>query len=84
MRRQSAHSFVRSVEIIGEEAKKLPGDLKQRHPHIDWRGMTGMRDKLIHDYFGVDYDIVWDVAATKAARLVRDLETILRVEAPAK
>ena len=43
--------------------------------------MTGMRDKLIHDYFGVDYDIVWDVAATKAAPLERDIETILRIEA---
>ena len=44
--------------------------------------MTGMRDKLIHDYFGVDYDIVWDVAATKAAQFERDIETILRAEAP--
>ncbi len=49
-------AFVRSIEIIGEATKKVPGDLKQRYPHIDWRGMTGMRDKLIHDYFGVDYD----------------------------
>ncbi len=75
-------AFVRSIEIIGEATKKVPGDLKQRYPHIDWRGMTGMRDKLIHDYFGVDYDIVWDVAATKEAQLERDIETILRAEAP--
>src|SRR5437879_13889968 len=39
-------AFVRSIEIIGEATKKVPGDLKQRYPHIDWRGMTGMRDKL--------------------------------------
>ena len=75
-------AFVRSLEIIGEATKKVPADLKQRYPHIDWRGMTGMRDKLIHDYFGVDYDIVWDVAATKEAQLERDIETILRAEAP--
>lgn len=58
-------AFVRSLEIIGEASKKLPEDVKAQQPDIEWRKVTGMRDRLIHDYFGVDYTIVWDVATTK-------------------
>lgn len=58
-------AFVRSMEIIGEASKKIPGDVKAMQPDIDWRKVSGMRDRLIHDYFGVDYAIVWDVAKNK-------------------
>jgi uncharacterized protein with HEPN domain len=60
-------AFVRSLEIIGEASKKLPDDIKTMQPDIEWRKVTGMRDRLIHDYFGVDYKIVWDVATNKLA-----------------
>jgi uncharacterized protein with HEPN domain len=53
-------SFVRSLEIIGEATKNLPASFKAEHSQVSWRSMAGMRDKLIHNYFGVDYDIVWD------------------------
>lgn len=53
-------AFVRSLEIVGEATKKLPRAYRDAHPGVDWRGMAGMRDRLVHDYFGVDLDIVWD------------------------
>ena len=73
-------AFVRSLEIIGEAVKQLPNNIKQRYSHLDWRAMAGMRDRLIHGYFGVDYDIVWDVVINKILMLQREVEHILRQE----
>ena len=58
-------AFVRSLEVIGEAAKKLPEDFRIRHSQVEWRAMVGMRDRLIHAYFGVDYHLVWDVVTHK-------------------
>ena len=70
-------AIVRSLEIIGEATKLLPDEYRQRSSVVDWRAMAGMRDVLIHRYFGVDYDIVWDAATTKLPSLQRELERTL-------
>jgi uncharacterized protein with HEPN domain len=70
-------AFVRSLEIIGEASKKLTEDIKSMQPSIEWRKVSGMRDRLIHDYFGVDYTIVWDVATTKLPDLRVKLQALL-------
>ena len=56
---------VRSLEIIGEATKKIPADFKLKWNSIQWKNMAGMRDRLIHDYIGVNYSIVWDVIKNK-------------------
>jgi uncharacterized protein with HEPN domain len=57
--KQSA--IVREIEIIGEAVKNMSESLKNKHPEIEWREIVGTRDKMIHHYFGVDLNIVWDI-----------------------
>ena len=73
-------AVVRSLEVIGEAVKRLPEDIRSRHSEVEWRAMAGMRDKLIDDYFSVDYDIVWDGLKAKIPPLAAQLAAILEQE----
>ena len=70
-------AVVRSLEIIGEATKKIPVDFKMKWVSISWKNMAGMRDRLIHDYMGVNYAIVWDVVINKIPELQQQIEDVL-------
>ncbi len=62
--KQLQDSVIRRIEIIGEAIKNIPGDFKNTHENIPWKEITGMRDILIHQYFGVDLELTWEVIKT--------------------
>jgi uncharacterized protein with HEPN domain len=71
-------AFVRSLEVIGEASKKVPQTFRDLHPEIEWRSMAGMRDRLIHDYMGVDYELVWDVIQNRIPELKKQIGAVLK------
>jgi uncharacterized protein with HEPN domain len=73
-------AVVRSLEIIGEATKKIPADIKIRWNTIQWKNMAGMRDRLIHDYMGVNYAIVWDVIKNKIPDISEQISKHLNIE----
>ncbi|MEZ4828447.1 MAG: HepT-like ribonuclease domain-containing protein [Bacteroidia bacterium] len=70
-------AFTRSIEIMGEASKNLSEEIRTMYPQINWRGMARMRDKLIHQYFGVDYDLVWEVVSRAVPEIHSDLKKII-------
>ena len=70
-------AFVRSLEVIGEATKQLPDSFRALHPDVEWRSMAAMRDKLIHGYFGIDYELVWNVVSKKLPELRTKLEALV-------
>ncbi len=75
-------AVVRSLEIIGEATKRFSPALKLSHPDVQWRAIAGMRDRLIHDYFGVDLTIVWQVVVSDLADLSQKVNAILLSAGP--
>jgi uncharacterized protein with HEPN domain len=66
---RTAYAVVHAIEIIGEATKRVPPFVKDKHPGVPWREMAGMRDKLVHDYFGVNLALVWKTAIEDLPKL---------------
>ncbi|MFQ5887505.1 MAG: DUF86 domain-containing protein [Candidatus Hydrothermarchaeales archaeon] len=72
---------VRNLEIIGEAVKSIPDDIKIRNPEIEWKKIAGLRDILIHAYFGIDIEVVWDIIKNKIPGMKKkSLELLLEME----
>ena len=67
-----------NIAIIGESVKKIPEDVKEKYPDIPWKDIAGMRDKVIHDYFGVDVNIVWETIKKDVPELEQKIKVMLK------
>lgn len=71
---------IRNLEIIGEAVKKLPLEIKRKYPDVEWKKIAGLRDILIHEYFGINLEIVWDIVVNKIPELRVSIEIIRKRE----
>ena len=78
--RKTQDAVVRNFEVIGEAAKNISSALKAKHPEIPWKSIAGLRDKLIHFYFGIDYKIVWNISKKELPKLSRQIKKIIEAE----
>ena len=71
-------AVVRNLEIVGEAAKNVPVDIRNKFPEIEWKKISGLRDILTHEYFGVDLQILWDVVKNKLPDLKKEISKLLK------
>ncbi len=74
---KTSYAVIRALEIIGEATKHIPDHVRKKYPKVSWREMAGIRDKLIHDYFGVNMEVVWKTVTEDLSRLESEILRIL-------
>lgn len=74
---KTADAVIRNFEIIGEAANRLSPQLRNDYPNIDWTRIRGFRNRIVHDYFGIDYQIVWRIIEDNVAALITDIRQVL-------
>jgi uncharacterized protein with HEPN domain len=75
--RRTVDAVVRNLEIIGEAVKQLPEGIRTKHPDVDWKKIAGLRDILVHNYFGIDLELIWDILENKLTPLQEAVTRIL-------
>ena len=75
---KTVDAVMRNLAIIGEAAKKIPADVRRTYPAVEWKKMAGLRDIVVHDYFGIDEDIIWDVVSVRIPELKRNIEIMVK------
>ena len=73
-------AVVRNFEIIGEAAKNIPDQIKEKYPEIPWKKMYGLRNLISHEYFGVDYEMIWQIITEDLPQNMKDMSKILKTE----
>ena len=76
--RMMQDAVIRNLEIIGEATKHLTKECKEKYPEVEWKRLTGMRDVLSHDYFGIDVDVVWSAVERDLPELKRKITALLK------
>jgi len=75
--RKTIYAVIRAFEVMGEATKRVPQSFRRQHADLPWREMAGMRDKVIHDYFGVDLDVIWKTATEDVPEVRKGLAALL-------
>lgn len=78
--KKTQDAIIRNLEVIGQATKGLSNNLKNKYPKIKWKDMAGLRDKLIHHYFGINYDIVWNIVDEELQPLQQQIKELLSKE----
>ncbi|UCH82108.1 MAG: DUF86 domain-containing protein [Nitrospiraceae bacterium] len=71
-------AVMRNIQIIGEAIKHLPADVRKKYKNVDWKKAAGLRDIVVHEYFGINKDIIWDVITNKIPKLEAEVKKILK------